>query len=627
MKEFRFDISFLRFIAVTVVLLYHFKIPFFTGGFSGVDIFFVISGFLMTKIILTGYKNKTFRLLSFYNKRFKRIVPPLLIAAIGILFLSNMLFLTNEIQQNSKNILLSSVFLSNIYFWFHTDYFAPEAQNNIFLHSWSLAVEWQFYIIYPLLLYPLKKLYFNNERLFKTLFILLTLISFLFCLDMNEKNSSFTFYMIPTRAWEMLLGGIAFLYCKNVIFFNHKLKLFLIAVSYLAILLSVVYLNESIVWPSLFTLIPVISTFIIILLNVNLSFYKWKPFKFIGDISYEIYLWHWPIYVTFIYFELKSWEYIFLMMFLSVLISSLSYFYLNKIKFIQSFKGILVLLLFVLLTSYYCFVSSYGNIISSTISFHSKELQMMAKNVVRYSETDKVKQFNSCNCFITDNSDYSIFNESKCLTLDSSKRNIVLIGDSHAAQFSLSFREKLPVHYNLLEVSAGYSFPFLQPRGKKESKELFQKYYNFIDENYHSIEKVFVSVHWEMKNIPEMKYTDEEIRKNILEMIDYYKGKNIKLYFIGQSENYQKSFYKIIMLNYYYPEKKYEYYIDPNSIKMNDFLKSFIPKENYIDIFNINNISKYDQKNSMPYISDKNHFTKYGADQIVDHLLDTCCFD
>lgn len=624
MKKFRFDIGFLRVIAVVSVILYHFKIPCFNGGYAGVDIFFVISGFLMTEIILNGFEKHTFSVLGFYKRRIKRIVPPLLITALGVLVISNTLYLTNEIQQNSKNILLSSVFLSNIYYYLYTNYFATEAQNNIFLHSWSLAVEWQFYVIYPLLLMPFREFYSNNRKKFKLVFTVVMLLLLVLCLFVTERNSSFAFYMIPTRAWEMMLGGVAFLFCNEVKFFKHRILL--VSISYIVIIFTVVFFDDTLLWPSLYTIIPVLATFTVVLFNVDFSFLKWKALQFVGDISYELYLWHWPIYVTFVYFDLTDLICIAYMLFFSFLISILSYFGVKKITFLHSYKGIIVLLTMVVGVSYYCFATS-NNVISNMISIYPEEIKKMNFQSSKFSREDRLKQFNSCGCFVTTDRDCEVYNEKKCLTIDSSKRNIVLVGDSHSAQFSLSLREKMRKDFNLLEVSAGMTFPFLNPRGRKESVELVNKYYKFLENNYRSIEKVYVSVHWLMKGTAEMSYSNEEIKMNILKMIEFYKKKNIQLFFIGQSEQYGKSFDKIILLNYYLPEREFNYYLDESSMKMNLFLKTFIPSENYIDIYNLKNINKYNKTNSMPYMVDNNHFTKYGTDQIIDYMIDKGYFE
>src|SRR5690606_34861538 len=176
--EFRYDIGILRAIAVLIVLFFHFRIPGFDGGFIGVDVFFVISGFLMTKIVLGGFSRDSFSLLDFYTKRARRIIPPLLVLGVIVVLLSALLFFNRDAAQNGKNVLLGSLFVSNVYFWLYNGYFDSASQDNIFLHSWSLAVEWQFYMLFPVLLMPLKRMYLRRRKLFNAIFIAATIASF-----------------------------------------------------------------------------------------------------------------------------------------------------------------------------------------------------------------------------------------------------------------------------------------------------------------------------------------------------------------------------------------------------------------------------------------------------------------
>ena len=617
MNKFRFDISFLRVIAVVAVVLFHFKVPLFKGGFIGVDVFFVISGFLMTKIILTDFTKEKFNILDFYTKRFRRIVPPLLIVCLGILLISNVFFIPTDIRYNAKNTMFSSLFISNIYYFLNTDYFAPSAQNNIFLHSWSLAVEWQFYIIYPIILLPFKKVYLKKEKVFKSFFVLLTVVLFLVCFFITRKYNSFGFYMTPTRAWEMLLGGIAFLYAKNVE--KIKGKSFYSCLAYLVIALSVVLIDEGGQWPSVWTLIPTVAVFIIILLNVDFYFLKWKPFKFLGDISYELYLWHWPIYVTFAYFDLTGQYVIIYMLLISIVLASFLYYFINKLKALHSFWGSIPIYCVVILLSLYCYRFSH-NRITNTISIYPKQIKRMNEKVYEYKQEGRLKHFNPCGCYINRGAGYEIYSKENCLTIDTDKNNIVLIGDSHSAQFSKSFRKKIDNQTNVLEVSAGLTFPFIEARGRKESVELIKEFYSFIDKNYNSIDKVFVSVHWLMQ-AEGFHYSDQEKKANILKMIAYFDEKNIPLYFIGQTLSYTKSFDKVLISMYFNPDKKINNYVDIKSYQMNSFLKSFIPKNKYIDVYNLKTIVKYDKVNSNPYMMDVDHFSEFGADQVVDFLV------
>lgn len=148
---FRYDIGLLRAIAVLAVLLYHYEIPGFKGGFIGVDIFFVISGFLMTQIVLFGMDKDEFSYKKFITKRIKRIVPALLVVSACLLLFIPFFYFTSDLRLNAKYIGLGLSFLSNIYYAFRSGaYFSPDAIDNIFLHTWTLAVEMQFYVLYPL---------------------------------------------------------------------------------------------------------------------------------------------------------------------------------------------------------------------------------------------------------------------------------------------------------------------------------------------------------------------------------------------------------------------------------------------------------------------------------------------
>lgn len=151
-QGFRHDINALRALAVVSVLFYHFNVPFFNGGFSGVDVFYVISGYLMTKIILEGFDRNQFSLLTFYKKRVQRIVPALTFLVVVVLACCFFTYMPDDYQEVARNGSFSLLFISNIAYSFVGSYFGNSADNNIFLHTWSLSVEWQFYLLLPLVL-------------------------------------------------------------------------------------------------------------------------------------------------------------------------------------------------------------------------------------------------------------------------------------------------------------------------------------------------------------------------------------------------------------------------------------------------------------------------------------------
>jgi peptidoglycan/LPS O-acetylase OafA/YrhL len=293
---FRYDLNGIRAIAVIAVVLFHFIPDWLPGGFAGVDVFFVISGFLMTGIIFKGLETNTFNLFRFYIARANRIIPALAVLCFSLLALG-LIFLTPiYYSELGKHVASSLVFISNFIYWIEIDYFDSQAHEKWLLHTWSLSVEWQFYIIYPLFIIVLKKIV-SLENL-KRLIVVATIIGFLFNVYATLKWPEHSYYLLPTRAWEMLIGGVAYLYPWNTTEIGKKrieiVGVFLILVSY-------AFISSTDPWPGYLSIFPVLGTFLIIQSNRTDSIITNNfIFQNIGRWSYSIYLWHWPI-VVFIY--------------------------------------------------------------------------------------------------------------------------------------------------------------------------------------------------------------------------------------------------------------------------------------------------------------------------------------
>lgn len=608
--KFRYDIGLLRALAVLSVLLYHYKVPFFGGGFAGVDVFFVISGFLMTKIILSGFEKDSFSVWSFIVKRAKRIVPPLLVLGFILLLVSSLLFFGNTHSQNSRNIFVGLTFISNVYFWLKQSYFDSDAQSNIFLHSWSLSVEWQFYMLYPILLYPFKKLYLHHRKWFTYGLLSLTALSFALCLLMVGKYSTFTFYMIPTRAWEMTLGGLALLYADHIRLKDLSRRIITLT-SFSVILLCNVFLKESMPWPSAYTLLPAIATFLIIALNNNYSWYQNKPLQFIGKISYSLYLWHWPFYVIFRFFLMDRYPVLLLPIALSFLFAMLSYYLVEQREGFSRMRVIIPTAL-VSLCGALIFFYKPANAFTNTVRVFNDNYKAY------YDKYDQLEQFTAHHCFVTSDEQYTKYDYNNCLKIEPAKQNILLLGDSHSAELSKSFRKKIAPDQHLLEVSAGMTFPFLEPKGLERSVKVLDYFYKtFLPANKLHIDKLFISVHWLM----DLGYAKPEIKTHIQELIQYLEQNKIDYYFIGQTEKYTAPFPKIALQLDKKVDTIPQAYYDKAGIEMNRFLMTFIPQKRYIDVYDLPGISKIDQQSDMPYMFDNNHLTEYGADQITEYLI------
>lgn len=618
--KFRYDIGALRAFSVLVVLLFHFKVPFFSGGFLGVDIFFVISGFLMTKIILSGIKNNTFNFFEFYIKRYKRIVPALLFLLSFIILASVVLMLPQDIRLNCKYVFLSSIFSSNVYFWLYNDYFDAASQTNILLHSWSLSVEWQFYLLYPLLIWPLRKLYFNNKKKVIYIFTFFTFLSFLLMVFFTKEYNSFSFYMFPTRAWEMTMGGLATLIPFS---FFEKLKIsknLTLVFCYTTLITCTVFINESMLWPSFITLIPVFAVFLILYLNTEFKILRNKLIQFIGDISYSLYLWHWPLYIIFNYYGFNSYASVLVLLLLSFGFAIVSYYIIENNLFFRNKRIITIYLIFVLLLSSLLFYKPLNPIVEKLSIFNSNILEQ--SQLLDDNNIERVKQFNSCGCFLSQNLKYANYNKEVCLTINDNKKNILLLGDSHAAQISLSLREKLPNNYHLLEASASYVFPLIETNGSKESKKLMEKVFkDFLEVNSEEIDLVIISAHWLMYKNNQLNYDKKTLLIELNKTLEFFKKKNLKVVLVGQTETYTISYPKIVALNEALRDKMDSNYINYEAHELNTLFKEKLKNFNYLDVYNHPDMIKHDLNSGKLYMFDNNHFSKYGADQLVEILL------
>ncbi|MDI2089987.1 acyltransferase family protein [Commensalibacter oyaizuii] len=306
---FRYDINGLRAIAVIAVLIFHYNHAWLQGGFTGVDIFFVISGYLITTIILKQSKKSTFSLIRFYKSRIKRIVPALLMVCIILIIVGYALFEPMTYKPIGQYSYSSLLFVSNFVYYTKSGYFDASSDDNFLLHTWSLSVEWQFYLIYPIILLLFYKIFHKNTV--KLILILITITSFSLNIYFATFNSNFAFYMLPTRIWELLIGALAFLYPIALTYYYKKIVALLgIAI----IIISLLIIPATAPWSSYFIILPVAGAYLLIISKPDKIFLSNFIFQLIGKLSYSIYLVHWPIIVFFrtIQVNLNIYSYILL---------------------------------------------------------------------------------------------------------------------------------------------------------------------------------------------------------------------------------------------------------------------------------------------------------------------------
>lgn len=330
---FRKDIQGLRAIAVVAVIIFHFYPSLLQGGFAGVDIFFVISGYLMTGIIFKGIEKGNFSILKFYVSRANRIIPALAALCLVVFILGWFILVPDDFRKLGKHIASSISFLSNIIYLRESGYFDAASHEKWLLHTWSLSVEWQFYIIYPIIVALLCK--FLSLKVVKLFVALGAVVGFIVSVYMTHTAPDAAYYLLSSRAWEMMVGGCAFLFPIAKI--EKRSKLFEL-IGLVLILLSYLLISSKNLWPGTLALFPTIGAFLIIQANRQNSVVTSNLIsQKLGDCSYSIYLWHWPI-VVFVYYYSLGNLYSVLGITLSILLGFLSRKYIEKIQFRSSFE-------------------------------------------------------------------------------------------------------------------------------------------------------------------------------------------------------------------------------------------------------------------------------------------------
>ena len=304
--KYRPDIDGLRAIAVTSVILGHAGVPYLTGGYVGVDVFFVISGYLITSILLRELDEKRFSIAGFYERRIRRIFPALMTVLVFVLGLSLALASSQEQAQISKSTLAALGFVSNLFFWQQSGYFDVAATTKPLLHTWSLAVEEQFYLLFPLFLWLLRD---QSRRRIALASVVVAASSLALSVYGARVFPSFAFYGAPTRAWELMLGSVLALGLVPPFRKRASARVALL-VGAACIVAAVLTLDEQSAFPGYLASLPCVGAALMIhggrvledgdfaptggwLFRAN----TFGPWVHVGLLSYSLYLWHWPLLV------------------------------------------------------------------------------------------------------------------------------------------------------------------------------------------------------------------------------------------------------------------------------------------------------------------------------------------
>lgn len=294
---YRPEIDGLRALAVIPVIFFHAGFEAMAGGFVGVDIFFVISGYLITSILYSEIQNGSFSLVRFYERRVRRLYPALTLVTIFCIPFAWWWMLPSEFREFLYSIAAIQLFASNIFFWWNTDYFSTGAELTPLLHTWSLAVEEQFYLFFPLGLLLLKRL---DKRLLIAGIVLAIIAGLLLATRLTVSHPSASFYLLPSRAWELLMGALMALTAQHWSKSPQWLCEILALAGVALVALAVFMFDAQTPFPGVYALAPVMGTALII----GFADYRTtvgkvlalRPVVLIGLMSYSAYLWHQPLF-------------------------------------------------------------------------------------------------------------------------------------------------------------------------------------------------------------------------------------------------------------------------------------------------------------------------------------------
>ncbi|WP_445775343.1 acyltransferase family protein [Shewanella sp.] len=295
--QYRSEIDGLRALAVIPVIFFHAGFEAFKGGFVGVDVFFVISGYLITSIILDETRAGKFSLLKFYERRARRILPALFLVMLVSLPFAWHWLLPIDTKQFSQSLVAASLSASNIFFWLKTGYFNTANELKPLLHTWSLGVEVQFYLLFPLPFVLLSK--YGKRPLVSTL-VVLAILSLLAAQWSSTRHPSAGFYLLPTRGWELLMGAVLAVVLPKEMAEHRRFREILSVAGILLIAYAIARFDSNTPFPGLYALVPTGGAAILIACATANTLVGrllgWKPLVGLGLISYSAYLWHQPLF-------------------------------------------------------------------------------------------------------------------------------------------------------------------------------------------------------------------------------------------------------------------------------------------------------------------------------------------
>lgn len=615
-NNYRWDIQGLRAIAVLSVVIFHINSSLLPGGYIGVDIFFVISGYLILGFIWRDLKNKNFSLLNFYTKRVYRLFPALFVTVFFSSIVAYFILLPNESEIYLKSMVSTLFYFSNFYFYTEANYFNDAMEYYPLLHTWSLSVEEQFYMVFPLIL---MFIYRKKMKYVFSILLLLGILSLILSQWYVNEDVSFAFFSSPTRFFQFIAGGLIAIYLQG-----HKVAKrgsdIAVIVGLGIIFYTLYFYSEKTLFPGLNALLPTFGAGLVMYFGSNAEYMKLflenRVISLIGNASYSIYLWHWPLLV---FYKLKyspnlSSKEQFGLLFVSIFLGILSWYFIEN-RFRKGKLSSLTLkpILKVFgLSSLFVFL----NIIVFTY-FPSKTLryQQKAAQYLKFN-TD---EFRAGKCFLTSKyNDVKFYDRDLCVTYKEGKKNYLLFGDSHAAHYYSALAQMIKDNETLTQVTASGCMPLVSSKGARRCTGLNTWAYGSFLKGKH-FNRIVLSANWRIVR----KDNFQNSLKILLKHTD-------KLIVLGPSLEYTQSLPRLL-INIKENEDSSQIYKTASAYKnlllFDKAIQNYanIDGVNYISILNIECTKDGCQsitKDGTPMNFDNGHLTHEGAQYILNQIKD-----
>lgn len=658
----------LRAVAVILVLLFHVDLTFFKGGFLGVDVFFVISGFLITRNITHEFKTTgKFNFVRFYYRRIKRLLPSFLLTSVLVFILGILLLSPSDFIQVTESIFMGSVALSNFYFLGESGYFDTAAKLKPMLHTWSLSIEEQYYFIWPLTLFLFLKLSGKIRTWVFTLALLVAGFAFTYYITANGVSDkllsllshrdgeqvdvlSMVFFLLPFRTYEFLIGGIlVFIPMAN--FKNGFIRITAIITGFLLILIPAMSFDESLKYLSLLNILPCLGVAILILVTPGKKFHGFyfnKTIRNIGNASYTIYLLHWPLIVFYKHLTNKPLEIVSgtVLFVMSIVISMIVYKYYEspfrfrklKTKGLEYAKMGSMLILF---------IGSSFFVMDNVRNNDGWLWRLSNKNLALIEEIGVPVDFHLKNW-----GSAGYWYDAVLKSEDNPKNtfDLIFMGDSHTGHFAAGV-DSVFVKKNHKNAYVSYLKCFLLPevipKGQQctiDSDSLFRQKISTINNNPDAV--LVISYYWHYRLFSAIEMVDSagihlEYDKSDkphayallckkIEKLRPLIGENRKIVIMGESPvRYEEISYieKLMKPRYFsfISETKTSFKRDESQVEINAFMKEYFSgKENFYFIDPSEPFcedgSCISQQGSTIYFSDKDHLSIQGSIRLFEHF-------